>query len=118
MADPRQKWLVQKLVASTGLQEYECDKVGPTHTARCAAVVFCTVVGPCAQVVEKAKKEVQAFYTKDGPEKILFFFQVRARQAVLVAIEADVAGLSYAGVPAHIRSRSVVTHTCRACTLS
>ena len=27
MADPRQKWLVQKLTSSTGLQEYECDKV-------------------------------------------------------------------------------------------
>jgi dynein heavy chain len=54
MADPRSKWLVQKLVSSTGLQDYECDKV-----------------------VEKAKKEVEAFYTKDGPEKILFFFQER-----------------------------------------
>ena len=35
------------------------------------------------QVVEKAKKEINAFYTKDGPEKILFFYQVRARQAFL-----------------------------------
>jgi dynein heavy chain len=52
MGDNRVKWIVDKLVACTGVEPHIADKV-----------------------LNQRKSEVTEFFHKDGPEKILFYYQ-------------------------------------------